>query len=359
MKKLLLFTAAVLAIHSLFAQNCSELFISEYVEGYGNNRALELYNPTKNRIDLSKYSVGRFSNGSTEYTGIQIPAGNFIEPYGTFTIVLDKRDSLGVSFEVPVWNGYPVWAVCIDRVTMLPIIDTNGDTVYCVQYDDTGRPLYGSIYRDFLDLQGKADVFLCPVYNVNNAMYFNGNDAVALVKGADLLPDGSNLLDVIGVIGEDPDVSIGQPAWVDGKGTWLTSNKTLVRTRTVKKGTGIVAAFARDTFNYSQWTVFSNNTFVHLGDHDCECDLSSVAEPVQTTVRLSPNPASDFLVVEASQAVERVVIFDQLGRRQHDFPFGKNALRQTLDISALPSGLYIVSLDLGVAGKSIRKLVKR
>ena len=49
----------------LFAQNCTDLFISEYVEGSSNNKALELYNPTNEAIDLSKYSLSRWSNGAT------------------------------------------------------------------------------------------------------------------------------------------------------------------------------------------------------------------------------------------------------------------------------------------------------
>ena len=48
-----------------FGQNCSDLFISEYVEGYGNNKAIEIYNPTCYAIDLSEYMVFKYSNGST------------------------------------------------------------------------------------------------------------------------------------------------------------------------------------------------------------------------------------------------------------------------------------------------------
>jgi predicted extracellular nuclease len=41
-------TLAISLIVSLiaFAQPCSELFFSEYVEGSSNNKALEIYNPT-------------------------------------------------------------------------------------------------------------------------------------------------------------------------------------------------------------------------------------------------------------------------------------------------------------------------
>ena len=57
---LIIFTFTTLGI---FAQ-CDELFISEYVEGSGNNKALEIYNPTASAIDLSGYRIERFSNGS-------------------------------------------------------------------------------------------------------------------------------------------------------------------------------------------------------------------------------------------------------------------------------------------------------
>jgi len=61
-------------------------------------------------------------------------------------------------------------------------------------------------------------------------MYFNGNDAVALITGNDPT-DATSLVDVIGVIGEDPESTIQQDAWVDADGYWLTKDRTLVRIR--------------------------------------------------------------------------------------------------------------------------------
>ena len=46
MKRLLLLTLSVITSFSIQAQDCDDLFISEYVVGSGNNRALEIYNPT-------------------------------------------------------------------------------------------------------------------------------------------------------------------------------------------------------------------------------------------------------------------------------------------------------------------------
>ncbi|PJB59725.1 MAG: nuclease, partial [Bacteroidetes bacterium CG_4_9_14_3_um_filter_41_19] len=52
MKKLLLLLVVAFFATFSFAQECSNLFISEYVEGSGNNKAIEIYNPTPNSIDL-------------------------------------------------------------------------------------------------------------------------------------------------------------------------------------------------------------------------------------------------------------------------------------------------------------------
>ena len=69
MKKLLL-SLGLLTSTLSFSQitDCSQLFISEYVEGWGNNKALEIYNPTSADINLSGYFVARYSNGSTTAT---------------------------------------------------------------------------------------------------------------------------------------------------------------------------------------------------------------------------------------------------------------------------------------------------
>ncbi|MEZ4981081.1 MAG: hypothetical protein R2769_05730 [Saprospiraceae bacterium] len=97
---------------------------------------------------------------------------------------------MGTGLETPIWNGYQVWDVCLDAVTGEPIIDSlTMDTVYCVQYNSDGSPMVGTEYNDFLDLEGKGDVFLTPVYNINNALYWNGNDAVALIKGTEVAGD--------------------------------------------------------------------------------------------------------------------------------------------------------------------------
>ena len=54
---------------------CTDLFISEYVEGNSNNKALEIYNPTPFPADLSEYTVSTFNNGNTSPTNQDLLQG--------------------------------------------------------------------------------------------------------------------------------------------------------------------------------------------------------------------------------------------------------------------------------------------
>jgi hypothetical protein len=201
--------------------NCQDIFISEYVEGSSNNKAIELYNPTSYPIDLGagNYSMGRELNGSG--SPMLLPITGIIPAHGTRVFVLDKRDPNGTGNEAPVW----------------------------------------------IDLQAVADTFLNPVYvQSNSPFYFNGDDAFVLVK------NGTTVLDIIGKIGEDPGTG-----WYDLNDplmTPLTMDRTLVRKSNIGQGILVNPLF----FNpLDEWDVFPANDFSHLGWHDSWCqgvDLS-------------------------------------------------------------------------------------
>ncbi|GAA61001.1 hypothetical protein P20652_2875 [Pseudoalteromonas sp. BSi20652] len=58
-------TPLALIIASISAPASAELIISEYVEGSGFNKAVELYNTSSSEISLSEYTLQRYSNGSS------------------------------------------------------------------------------------------------------------------------------------------------------------------------------------------------------------------------------------------------------------------------------------------------------
>lgn len=348
MKKLIL-SCLLIVSSAVYAQDCSNLFISAYVEGYGNNRAVEIYNPTDQTVNMSDYSVGRFSNGSTEFVGIQLQDFD-LAPYGTYLVVLDKRDPEGSGYEEPVWNGYVLLGEVLDEVTGLPLLDDNDEPIIGVQYDAEGGTLYGDVYNADYDLQGLADEFVCPVYSVNNALYHNGNDAVALIEGTEVDPvSGSNILDVVGVIGEDPGES-----WVDEDGGWITRDHTLKRKSTVKSGTGPV--FGGAAFEYENWEIYPKNTFNVLGAHTSDCDVTSSIDSVnEAVITLSPNPAVNSTLITSDVPMQKITVMNIAGQLVNEVILDfANSYR--LDLSENNAGIYVVTTTLQNGTTSTQKL---
>ncbi|MCF8275326.1 MAG: lamin tail domain-containing protein [Flavobacteriales bacterium] len=288
MKKLVLLSFALIGSFGVQAQDCSELFISEYVVGSGNNRALELYNPTNAPIDLSEYSVGRFRDGSG--TPMLVALAGTIPSHGTYVIVVDKRNASGTGLEEPV----------------------------------------------DMALQAVADTFVNPTYvQSNSPFYFNGDDAVPLIKGG-----GNNLLDIIGKIGEDPGT-----AWSDANGTWWTTDKTLIRKPSVLKGD---TDGLNDFLPEVEWDSLPENTFTELGWHTCDCFGLGVNDGQVSKFNMFPNPAVDkHLMVSASQDLSSIQVFNILGQEAAKFNFDKAPTnKHQLKLEHLTTGIYIVRVAL-------------
>ncbi len=63
-----------------------DLFFSEYIEGTSNNKAIEIYNPTGNAVDLSAYTVKLYANGGTVANHTLALTGN-LAAGGTLVLV--------------------------------------------------------------------------------------------------------------------------------------------------------------------------------------------------------------------------------------------------------------------------------
>ena len=82
----------------ILTQTDVKIYFSEYVEGFDNNKALEIYNPTANAIDLSEYSISRYANGGFSPLTTTIRRNNW-NHFQLFVVCLDKQDPNGTGYE--------------------------------------------------------------------------------------------------------------------------------------------------------------------------------------------------------------------------------------------------------------------
>ncbi|GGW49291.1 ExeM/NucH family extracellular endonuclease [Alishewanella tabrizica] len=122
MKKTLIASALALVL-SPVAQ--AEIFISEYVEGSGNNKALELYNPTNQSISLSGYRIRVSYNGGTSIQTYNL-SGQLDAQTAMVIVNPNASEALlalaSVTTSVAGWNGND--AILLEKNTVL--IDSFG-----------------------------------------------------------------------------------------------------------------------------------------------------------------------------------------------------------------------------------------
>jgi hypothetical protein len=285
------------------AQNCSDIFISEYVEGTNNNKAIELYNPTANPIVLDgQYSMGRDRDGAG--VPMLLPITGTIAPYDVRVFTLDKRDPLGVGVEIPIDSA----------------------------------------------LQAVTDTFLNPVYvQANSPMYFNGDDAFVLVKG------GTTILDIIGKIGEDP----GSGWWVPGDPNtrWWTTDNTLIRKPTIQLG----VTANPDVFDPSlEWDSLPSNTYDSLGFHHCVCGVVGVREYSAPSFSMFPNPMSDGqFAIRSSHELAAITILSASGQQIFQTKMAYATQFANITLPEAAPGIYFVEVLFADGRRMTQKVYYR
>src|SRR5690606_13880880 len=151
----------------------TDLFISEYVEGSSNNKAIEIYNGTGATVNLADYTIVHFNNGASRTSGTRYAlqlSGN-LESGNTYVIVNNSAS-----------EGLKAYA---DLITSSQALNINGDDSI-------------AIYRS-VDINGTA------------------------------ISSSAIDIDLLGKIGEDPGTE-----W--GTGLTSTSDNTLRRKSTISVG---------------------------------------------------------------------------------------------------------------------------
>jgi hypothetical protein len=121
-----LFAFFVLTVR-VAAQPCSDLFLSEYIEGTSFNKAIEIYNPTTGTVDLSGYQLLLFSNGApADSPSFKFTPSGQLASHDVYVISHPDADSLLVlpladtTNLVCNWNGNDAIAL---------VNKTTGDTI--------------------------------------------------------------------------------------------------------------------------------------------------------------------------------------------------------------------------------------
>ncbi|TPV34746.1 choice-of-anchor D domain-containing protein [Paucihalobacter ruber] len=109
--------------------DCTELFISEYVEGSSNNKYIEIYNPSTNNIDLTNYRIALYSNGSATVTASYNLMGT-LGSFGTYVIANTEATIYGganvTNNAVTNFNGNDVVALQTNSGTNIDVFGTIG-----------------------------------------------------------------------------------------------------------------------------------------------------------------------------------------------------------------------------------------
>jgi predicted extracellular nuclease len=117
----LLFLVTLVNVHAQL-EPCSELFISEFLEGDLLNKAVEIYNPKDESVNLEGYTLSVYANGATEATFTYEFSGSLPAYHtyvvcnpGSLQVVLDIANATSdvCSFNgndalVLAYNGSPV-----------------------------------------------------------------------------------------------------------------------------------------------------------------------------------------------------------------------------------------------------------
>ena len=365
-KHYLLLSAALLVAGTARAQG-TELFFSEYDEGShatgtvyggaatpstGNERAIEIFNPTTSAVSLVPYSVRRYSIGSAVVTEEE----RLLRRTGTNN--LPSRTTFVLA--------------CGDAT--LPAIRTKADQF--------------SLGHVSTNPSGPA------LITGGGVSYFNGNDAMALVR----YPSGTAgtgtgvIIDLIGVVGQLPPDRSGMVS--SSVGNWrgtnpldppypgttftpdvVSENMSLMRRITVSKGVrsntptvygpAPAGAYVSGYNIADEWAAYSyasppgsgatnaaGQSYDRLGEHldylgpfgAYQTTLATLAK-FDANISVYPNPAHGLVTVEIKDAkVGRVVVLNNLGQAISAEAKGVGQEKLTLNIAALTPGLYFVQI---------------
>ena len=171
-------------------------------------------------------------------------------------------------------------------------------------------------------------------------VHYNGDDAIGLFNG-------SNLIDIIGDPNSDPGSS-----WSVGT-SGSTKDRTLVRKISVTQGNLVWSTSAGTTDENSEWVVLPNDTWSFAGSHPHTEEALSIFDFDNRVVKVYPNPVENNLNFSGLTSSVQASVFDMLGKLHL-----QAEVTNTLDVSGLKAGLYMVEIKNEKSSKVFKMLKK-
>jgi len=352
MKKFLPFVIFfLLPLVQLTAQesDCSEIFFSEYVEGSGNSKALEIYNPTNSVVDMSYYWVARYSNGAVDYSsgGITHLQG-FLPAHSVFILVNGQTEDVDLGggnispkCDPALQDLASHFPYQMDEPYPAPTY-MNGNDAIALLKSDNNQTLSNSTAVDLIGQIGLGNA-ISSEYGWSNISDTTVTYNVHVDSSTVIVTKGK----VINYIVQAHDTS-GKyfgPFWM----AW-TKDHTLIRKPSVKHG---VTQNPDPFVVTAEWDTVPGGQDVwdSLGTHTCGCNISAVHNLHGSSLQIYtyPNPVTNgqFEVI-ANRAIRQVMVTNILGQSMYRSEPVKGIVRKipvTLPADISP-GIYLVRILL-------------
>jgi hypothetical protein len=362
MKTFLLFL--FMFVSALYSSAQTDLFFSEYVEGAGNNKALEIYNPTSQTIDLNNYYILRYSNGALTYAagGITHLKGT-LAPYKTFVLVNGQTVSDATSPACsPVLQAYALLPNNgqLDGAYPAPTYMNGNDAIALIKTPGGAAPTANMSNVTSVDLFGQ--VGLGSAISAETG-WSNVKDTVVSYKSNGVTVSGKVINYIVQA--KSTDGSTFGPYWM----AW-TANHSLVRKATVINGVKnnpnpFVVIKEWDTIPAVVDTaghLVYEDIWTNLGKHAC------VADPLYTSVNktsaasssltLYPNPVTaDRFTIISQPGISEVEIFSAIGQSVYKQVGRKGQQQVEIGSLGLGKGVYFVKVTSLNNTSAVKKIL--
>lgn len=346
----------------------ADLIFSEYIEGSGNNKAIEIFNPNENPIKLDYYQIAQLSNGGEDWEYFHLfPVGSVLNAEETWVIITDETDEALFA------------AGNADEVMSYPsVVHHNGDDarglIIVTGLDTTLVDIIGTLGADPGDGWEVAGVANATKEHtlLRKGSVMEGNtdwvsSAGTNADDSEWIVKDQNFFDSLGVhtkvLPPPSDDATLSGLMVDGTAVEGFSPATLTYYVTLPPGTTTVPVVTAETtdenasVNITDATDLSGDatartTTVEVTAEDGETVKIytieftvevSVQEEMFSMVQVYPVPAVDKLYLDNAANVQTLTLYDITGASVMQMNnAGKS--RIAVDVNSLDNGVYLIRL---------------